>query len=166
MIGYPGSGKTTIAKYIHELTGAVHIWADYERQRMFGHQTQASQDSKQLYRALNKKADELLREGRSVVFDTNFRFRKDRDALREIATKAGAYTVIIWVTTDRTTAKERATHLAEHAPNRFFGNISEDDFNRVTSHIQEPTPEEQVLAIRGVDVTKSSIAALLGISGT
>lgn len=163
MIGFPGSGKTTIAKYIHELTGAVHIWADYERQRMFGSQTQASQDSKQLYRALNKKAGELLREGKSVVFDTNFRFRKDRDALREIAAQCNASTIIIWVTTDIDTAKERATHLAEHAPNRFFGNIPEDDFNRVTSHLQEPTSDEHALRIQGIAITKASVAKLLGI---
>ncbi len=35
MLGYPGAGKTTTAKLIAELTGAVHLWADAERRRMF-----------------------------------------------------------------------------------------------------------------------------------
>lgn len=164
MVGYPGAGKTTMAQYIHELTGAVHIWADHERQQMFGHQGQSSNESKQLYLKLNQQVAALLQSGKSVIFDTNFRFRKDRDALREIAKEAGATVKIIWMTTDKETARKRATEMADDAPSRFFGNIPPDDFERVTSFFQEPTEDEAPLCFDGKTATKDDVARLLGIT--
>lgn len=161
MIGYPGAGKTTIAQHISALTGAVHIWTDKERQDMFGGQEHTPEASSQLYTQLNHQAGRLLAEGNSVVFDTNFRFRKDRDQLRRIAEDAHANVVIIWVTTDRETAHTRATKLSENAPNRFFGNISDADFARVTDHLDKPTPDEHALKIEGSNVTEDTVRKLL-----
>lgn len=163
MVGYPGSGKTTAAQLIHKLTGAEHIWADYERQEMFGFQSQTSQSSKALYRSLNARVAELLRAGTSVIFDTNFRFKRDRNALRTIANELGADTRIIWVKTSKQLARERATVHAKDAPSRFFGNISPDDFDRVTSHFQEPTSAENPIILDGTNFIEADIAKRLGI---
>lgn len=161
MVGYPGSGKTTVARYISELTGAQHIWADYERQEMFGKQLQTSQSSKLLYRSLNSRVAQLLTAGTSVIFDTNFRFKRDRDALRVIAAAAGAEVKIIWVNTNKETARLRATVRADNAPNRFFGNISAADFERVTSHFQEPQLGEHPIILHGPIITKSDVSNAL-----
>src|SRR4051812_36793121 len=91
-IGSPGAGKTTVAKLIAERTGAVHLWADAERHKMFGEPTHSTEESIQLYEYLNHKAAELLTNGESVVFDTNFNFYDDRQKLRELANQRGANT--------------------------------------------------------------------------
>jgi predicted kinase len=163
MVGYPGAGKTTTAQFIHELTGAEHVWADYERQQMFGHQGQSSQESKQLYRELNKRVEELLRQGKSVIFDTNFRFRRDRDEMRKLADRAGAAIQIIWMATDKSAAQKRATELSDNAPNRFFGNISLEDFKRVTDFMQEPTDDEKPIRFDGLTLTQDEVAKALGL---
>lgn len=123
MLGYPGAGKTTTAKVIHELTGAVHLWADQIRRERFGEPTYTHQENLELYDYLNELTAELLRTGQDVIFDTNFNFYKDRQRLRDIAKQYQADTQLIWVTTPKTLAKERATTNSHLQDNRILGDI-------------------------------------------
>src|SRR4051812_40123638 len=107
-VGFPGAGKTTTAKLIAEKTGAVHLWADHERLKIFGEPKHTRQESNRLYDHLNKVSDRLLAEGKSVVFDTNFNFYKDRAHLRQIAARHGADTIVVWMTTPKEIAQKRA----------------------------------------------------------
>src|SRR5688500_5646811 len=101
MLGYPGAGKTTTAKIIHELTGAVHLWADKIRNERFSEPTPSHAENLELYNYLNELTGELLATGQSVIFDTTFNFYKDRQHLREIASRYGAVTQLIWVRTPK-----------------------------------------------------------------
>src|SRR5262245_4051522 len=85
MLGYPGSGKTTTAKVIHALNGAVHLWADHIRRERFGTPSYTHKENLDLYNHMNELTGELLAAGNSVIFDTNFNFYKDREHLRDIA---------------------------------------------------------------------------------
>jgi predicted kinase len=97
MVGYPGSGKTTAAQVIHELTGAIHVWADLERKNMFEAPTHDWAESQELYKHLNKQVGVLLAEGKSVIYDANFNFYMNRQKLRRIAEENGAMCKIIWL---------------------------------------------------------------------
>src|SRR5438093_1278290 len=107
-VGYPGAGKTSIAKIIEKETGAVHIWADHQRRKMFGEPKHTPAENAELYDHLNRRTAELLAQGKSVIFDTNFNFKKDRQHLSGIARQNGADVTIIWVVTDKDLAKKRA----------------------------------------------------------
>src|SRR4051812_30193782 len=85
MVGYPGSGKTTIAQLLHNLTGARHIWADKERMARFDHPEHTRAQSLKLYEQLNEVARKMLESGDSVIYDTNFSFRRDRQRMRQLA---------------------------------------------------------------------------------
>lgn len=159
MLGYPGAGKTTVSKIICELTGAVHLWADFERRKRFNKPTHNHAENIVLYKELNALTDKLLGEGKSVVFDTNFSFYKDRERLRKIAAKHGAKTVLIWITTPREIAKERATLQSTNQHTRVFGNMPESDFERMSNNIQPPREDENVIEIEGVNATKDSVAS-------
>src|ERR1700740_2189499 len=98
-VGYSGAGKTTIAQALEEMTGAIHLWADSERHKLFAEPTHSHDESTELYKRLNEQAEELLKAGKSVIFDTNFNFHKDREHLQQIAKRVGAEAIIIWVTT-------------------------------------------------------------------
>lgn len=161
MLGYPGAGKTTTAKVIHELTGATHLWADKIRREMFGSPTYSHQENLQLYERLNQETADLLAAGNSVIFDTNFNFYKDRQRLREIAAQQGADCYLLWVTTPRELAKDRAVDGAHTQETRILGNMPEKTFDRMSNNLQPPQPNESPIKIDGTKVTKEYIAELL-----
>lgn len=159
-IGFPGAGKTTVAKMIAETTGAVHLWADHERHEMFSEPTHSEQESLQLYDRLNERTEALLANGQSVIFDTNFNFYADRQKLREIAARHGAETVVIWMVTPEAVAKDRAVY-ASITRNGYEAIMGEEKFNNIVSKLEPPASDEQVIKIDGSKLDKSEVIALL-----
>ncbi len=163
MLGYPGAGKTTVSKIIHELTGAVHLWADQIRRERFGTPTYSHQENKELYDYLNELTAELLRTGQSVIFDTNFNFYKDRQNLRDIAQQRQAECRLIWVKAPIDIARQRAVEEADKHQNRVLGHMPADRFERMTQNLQAPHDDEPHIVVDGTLVTKSYIQKLLGL---
>lgn len=163
MVGYPGAGKTTVSQIIHELTGAVHIWADYERRAMFGDPTHSASESRELYKHLNNATELLLSDGKSVIFDTNFNFRKDRDKLRDIAAARDADVVLVWVKVGKDVARKRATTKSEAQATRLLGDIPESDFNRMTGNLQPPDDDEKPVILDGTRITPEYVAEQLDL---
>lgn len=164
LVGYPGSGKTTTSKYIHELTGAEHIWADRERREMFGEPTHTQEESRELYNHLNDMTDHLLAAGKSVIFDTNFNFYKDRQHLRDIAASRHAKTVVVWITTPKETAKQRAVH--ERTLRNYYEYIlPEADFERLSNHLEPPREDERPIKLDGtrisLEIVRQALADVL-----
>jgi predicted kinase len=148
---------------IQNKTGAVHIWADEERKDMFAEPQHTPEESRELYTYLNARTAELLAEGKSVIFDTNFNFYKDRQHMREIAARHGAEAILIWVTTKPELAKNRAIHDAENQPTRLLGDMTPETWDRIASHLQPPSENENVIKIDGREVDETRLAELLHI---
>ena len=163
MVGYPGAGKTTAARLIAEVTGAEHLWADHERRQRHGEPTYSHAENLALYKELNDVAATKLAQGKSVVYDTNFNFFKDREKLRQIAQQAGAETKLVWVTTDKQTAKGRATTNAHKQETRVLGNMPVEHFERMSRNLEEPASSEQPIKIEGRDLTAATVRAYLGL---
>ncbi len=161
MLGYPGAGKTTTAKVIAQITGAEHLWADQERRRKFDVPSYTHGENLKLYKELNLFADKMLAEGKSVIFDTNFNFHKDREHLREIATRHGADTKLIWVTTPKDIARNRATKNAHLQKTRVLGNMPAHSFERMSNNLQPPQNNEKYIRVDGTKVSEAYIRSLL-----
>ncbi len=159
-IGYPGAGKTKIAKIITEKTGAKHLWADYERHKLFPKPTHSREESNQLYDQLNDAAEYLLAQDKSVVFDTNFNFYADRQKLRQIAARHKAETVIIWVNTPFNVARDRAV-CSNKIRNGYIMNMTDAEFSAIASKLQPPRKDEIVIKIDGSKVDKAEVIELL-----
>jgi predicted kinase len=153
MMGYPGSGKTTTSHVIHELTGAVHLWADQMRCERFGTPTYSKQETKELYEHLNQVTDELLATGQSVIYDTNFNFYRDRQIMRQIAAKHKADVKLIWVRAPRELAHARATQNAHKQGTRILGNMPDEVFEHLAGGLQEPRAEEEVTILDGTKIS-------------
>lgn len=162
-IGYPGAGKTTVAKLLVVHTGGVHLWADHERRRMFIKPTHLNEESRQLYDQLNYQADQLLKDGKTVIFDTNFNFYKDREHLRRIAESRGAETKLIWVTTDRDTARKRAVGGEDITSTRVLGDMTDAEFNAIADKLEVPLETEKVIKIDGTKLDEKSLLAQLDL---
>jgi predicted kinase len=161
MVGHPGAGKTPTAHYLHELTGAVHLWADHERNQRFPNPTHSHKENLQLYAQLNDETRQLLHSGNSVIFDTNFNFFKDRERLRAIAREEGALPVVIWLTTSKELARERAVAHPSPGSTRIWGNMPLEEFERISRNQERPRPEEHALELDGASLTREQVAAAL-----
>lgn len=160
-IGYPGAGKTTAARMIADTTGAVHLWADRERHQMFDQPTHSEQESLRLYDQLNQRTAQLLADGKSVVFDTNFNFYADRQKLRDIAKHQGAETVVIWMVTPEHIAKDRAVY-ATVSRNGYDASMSEEKFDQIVSKLEAPGSDEKVIKIDGTKLDRQEVMSLVG----
>lgn len=165
MVGYPGAGKTTASRLICDLTGAVHIWADHERKKVFGRPTHHQTESLELYRRLNAETEKLLQEGKSVVFDTSFNHRKDRDYMRQLAGATGAHVVIVWVRTPKELAKARALHMDHARDNKYPHTMSGDQFDRLAGNLETPQPDENPVELDGTRLTPEYVRHQLGLAG-
>jgi predicted kinase len=156
-VGYPGAGKTTVAQLIHKITGAEHIWADKERHERFGSKYRA-EDSAELYNYLNEQTSRLLSDNKSVIFDTNFNFFADRAYLRDIAAKNGAVVKLVWLTTPKELAYQRAVAQPNNDSTRLYTSMTHEDFERIASRLEPPTEEEQPITIDGTVITREVVA--------
>jgi predicted kinase len=159
-IGYPGAGKTTVAKIIANTTGALHLWADVERHKLFKHPTHSKAESVQLYDRLNRETEALLAAGRSVVFDTNFNFYADRQKLRGIAARHGAETKLIWVALPKRLAKSRAVGHPS-IRNGYRVSMTEEQFDAIVAKLEPPAEDEKFIKIDGAKLDKPTVLALL-----
>lgn len=163
-VGYPGAGKTSVARYLHEATGAVHLWADKERQKMFGYPTHSLKESQALYDALNNRTETLLSEGKSVIYDTNFNYRSDRELMKSIANRHNAAMHLIWLTTPKEVAKSRALHHSHRDRNGYLVTMTEQEFNHLCDHTETPNEEELPIKIDGTKLDEEVINKLLELN--
>jgi len=166
MLGLPGAGKTTASHVIHSLTGAVHLWADHERRELYGVPTYSHQENMNLYDQLNHETEELLKDGKSVIYDTNFGFYKDREHMRRIADKHHAQVALIWVVAPEALSRQRATDSTERQPTRVLGddngNMPVPKFEHIRSSFEAPTENETYIELDGTKITSEYVAAKLG----
>ena len=156
-VGYPGAGKTTASKIIERLTGATHLWADHVRGHMFERPGHSASESHELYERLNQQTGELLATGKSVIYDTNFNFKHDRQAMRQIAATHGADTILIWITTPRASARQRAIYPPGDSDTRVLGAMTGAEFDAIVAKLEPPSKDENPIKIDG---TKLDLATL------
>lgn len=156
-VGYPGAGKTTASKIIERLTGATHLWADHVRGQMFERPRHSAGESHELYEQLNQLTGELLAAGKSVIYDTNFNFKHDRQAMRQIAAAHDADAVLIWITTPHASARQRAIYPQSDSGTRVLGAMTGAEFDAIVAKLEPPSEDENPIKIDG---TKLDVATL------
>jgi hypothetical protein len=71
--------------------------------------------------------------------------------------------LIIWLTTSKELARERATHDDHRQKNGYHEIMSLEDFERLSDHMQIPEADEYYIAIDGTDVDQDKLLGLLGL---
>ncbi|MBJ7543312.1 AAA family ATPase [Rhodomicrobium udaipurense] len=117
--GLSGTGKTTVAReaapFIGAAPGALHIRTDVERKSMHGVQlthrlpraTYTPESRDEVYRRVIKKAEVALDSGHSVILDAVFPEAIQRSRLHEVAQRAGAGFLGVWLDAGPDILRER-----------------------------------------------------------
>lgn len=156
MFGYPGAGKTTTSEIIAEQTGAVHLSSDKLRLELFPEPTFSPKEHEALYRELDRRTEQLLLQGKDVIYDANLNRREHREEKYEICRRTDAKPKLIWVQTDKAVAKQRALH-ENRSPLWPKHEHPGQMFDRIADILEPPTPSEPHIIISGQAITAENV---------
>lgn len=156
-MGLPGAGKTTAAKLLEDITGAVRLSSDEARLMLWDQPEFSESEHQELYDYLDDQTKHLLQSGRSVIYDANLNRYEHRKQKYELANQLHADTILCWVKTPRETARKRRIDDVEHhhlvTPNEDPATM----FDRVANVIEDPQSNENYLELDGTKLTKQYI---------
>jgi len=145
--GVSGSGKTTVSQSLLEEKALIRIRSDIERKRLYNLKaTESSQSSTdggiytdeanlKTYQQLDFFAKLTLISGFSVVIDATFLKRENRKPFQELAVELSAQFIIIELTNDKDTLKQRILNRSSEK-----NNASEADLNVLEKQLSQYKP--------------------------
>ncbi|HSX30669.1 MAG TPA: ATP-binding protein [Candidatus Saccharimonadales bacterium] len=162
LYGFPGSGKTFLARQLCEQLVAVHVHGDRMRSELFETPTYNKEEGHVITSLMQYMTGEFLNAGVSVVYDTNALRTAQRRALRNMAAKAGAETVLIWLQIDPESAYSRVSRRDRRKiDDKFSQPLDRNAFDALSAGMQNPDPVERYLVVSGKHVFSTQRSAIL-----
>lgn len=153
LYGMPGSGKTFFSRQLCEQIAAAHVQGDRIRDELFEKPTYKKEENHIISSLMAFMAGEFLKAGISVVFDANAMRLTQRRTLRNLALKAGAHPVLLWLQIDPDSAYKRASHRDRRKQDdRYAQEIEPTAFRELRSAMQNPEITENYLVLSGKHV--------------
>lgn len=146
LYGYPGSGKSYVARNLAGELKLAHLAADRIRSELFAQPRYDAQESAVINHLMLYMSEEFLSAGVSVVFDTNALRAAQRRKLRELARKHRAEYLLVWLQIDvesafaRTQARDRRT-----ADDKYTEPQTKTTFDKQVAGMQNPDGEDYVV---------------------
>src|SRR5580700_736633 len=106
--GYPGAGKTYLARQFCDNIQAAHLQADRIRAELFEQPRYDKQENAIVNQLMNYMTEEFLSAGLSVAYDTNAARSGQRRVIADIARRCHAQPVVVWFQMDSDTAYDRS----------------------------------------------------------
>jgi predicted kinase len=162
LYGFPGAGKTYFARQLTEHISAAHLQGDRIRAELFETPAYTKDENHVVNSLMAYMAGEFLSAGVSVVYDTNAMRAAQRRALRNIAHKAHAETVLIWLQIDEDSAYARvAKRDKRKVDDRYSQSLDRTSFEQLNAGMQNPVATEQYLVVSGKHIFTTQKSAVL-----
>jgi len=162
LYGFPGSGKTFFARQLCEQLVAVHVHGERIRAELFEQPTYSKEETHVVNSIMLYMTGEFLNAGVSVVFDTNAMRLAQRRAMRNMATKAGAETVLAWLQIDPESAFARASQRDRRkTDDKYSRPLDRAAFDALVGGMQNPHPTERYQVISGKHIFTTQKSAIL-----
>ncbi len=132
------------------------------RSELFENPSYSKQENHIVTSLMNYMTGEFLNAGVSVIYDTNALRVSQRRALRNMATKAGIETVLVWLQIDPESAYVRAAKRDRRKiDDRYAQQIDRATFDTLSAGMQNPDATERYQVISGKHVFGTQKNAML-----
>src|SRR6266568_2961744 len=162
LYGFPGAGKSYFARQVAESLHAAHIQGDRIRSELFEKPRYDKEENEVITHLMNYMAEEFLAAGMSVIYDTNALRASQRRELRDMARKAHAEHVLVWLQIDVESAFTRvAKRDRRRADDKFAMPLDRTTFEKVVGGMQNPQTTEDFVVISGKPVFSMQRSAFM-----
>lgn len=150
LYGFPGAGKTYLARQLCEDLHAAHVQADRIRFELFEEPRYDDQENEIVDHLMRYMSEEFLAAGLSVVFDVNAARLSQRRSLRDMARKCKAEPFLIWLQIDLESSFIRgAKRDRRKADDRYAMAVDRNMFEDQLSRMQNPANVEDFIVVSG-----------------
>jgi predicted kinase len=146
LYGYPGSGKSYLARNLAESLQLANVSSDRIRSELFQAPRYDAQENAVVTHLMDYMTEEFLSSGVSVVYDANALRAAQRRKLRELSRKHKAEYLLIWLQIDidsafaRTQERDRRTSDDKYAEPQ-----TKDTFDKQLTGMQNPQGEDYIV---------------------
>lgn len=162
LYGMPGSGKTFVARQLAEHITSAHIQGDRIRAELFEKPTYGKEENHIVASLMTYMASEFLNAGISVLFDTNVMRLSQRRVLRNLAIKAGAEPVLLWLQVDPDSAFNRACKRDKRKHDDHYAQeMTPAVFRQLLGGMQNPELTEPYIVLSGKHVFSTQKNAVI-----
>lgn len=138
LMGFPGAGKSHVARLLGARLGAAHVASDHLRSQLFVAASYAPEENQAVFRIVDGLVERLLEEGQRVIVDATHLRASARASSLAIAERRGIPVSLVLVVADE---GEILARLAERTRARAADDRSEAD-ERVYRAMRERGFEE------------------------
>lgn len=161
LYGFPGSGKTFFARQLCEHMQAAHIQGDRIRAELFERPRYDKEENDVITQLMDYMAGEFLSAGISVVYDVSASRAISRHNLRDMARKAHAQPLLVWLQIDAETAFTRGLKRdRRRADDKYSAQLDRTSFDAIIGQMQNPTSTEDYAVISGKHAFSTQYSAV------
>jgi len=144
--GFPGSGKSYLARNLAESVQLANVSGDRIRMELFDNPRFDNQENAILTHLMKYMTQEFLNSGVSVTYDTNAFREAQRRGIREIARKYKSEYLLVWIQIDHDTAFARTQNRDRRtSDDKFAQPMDRGTFDKILSGMQNPQGEEYLV---------------------
>jgi predicted kinase len=146
LYGFPGSGKSHVARNLSEKLQIADVSADRIRSELFESPRHDNQENAIVTHLMDYMTEEFLGSGVSVIYDTNALRVSQRRHLRELATKLKAEYLLIWLQIDSESAFSRTQNRDRRtSDDKFAEPLTRLSFDKRLTGMQNPHGEDYLV---------------------
>lgn len=151
MVGAPGAGKSFFANQFASTFKAPLVSQDQLRQTVSPQSQYNREENKVIDKLADNQLSELLKTGKTVVYDANANNKTRRQELRALAKQNGYQCLFVWAQVDQATAQKRSVkpnkRAAQYDPNKVP--LTEQQFAQAIKDLTPLSHDETYLVISG-----------------
>ena len=146
LYGYPGAGKSYFARQLTDHVQAAHVHGDRIRGELFENPRYDKEENDIVMQLMDYMTGEFLGAGLSVIYDVNALRASQRRLLRDMARKAHAEPLLVWLQIDPETAYARTqARDRRRADDKYAISLDRAMYERLASAMQNPANEDYIV---------------------